>query len=71
MSYYLVINLEAVIVLLTFSFNKTNKLFCILFYLGIRKAITTVVPNLFIVQEFRQCRYIHSGPFSQFDWVHI
>ena len=51
-------------------FNNANKLFCILFCLGIRKGVTTVVPNLFIVQVSCQCRYVRSVPVSQFEWFY-
>ena len=62
------IYLDAVIVLFALSFDKTNELFRILFRIGIRKGVTTVVPNLFVVQVFCQCRYVRSGPSSQFEW---
>ena len=62
-----VINLDAVIVLFVLPFNKTNELFRILFRIGIRKGVTTVVPNLFVIQVFCQCRNVRFGPSSQFE----
>ena len=49
------INLGAVIVLFALPFNETDELLCILFCIRIRKGVTAVVSNLFIVQVFCQC----------------
>ena len=62
-----VIYLDAVIALLALPFNETDELLSILFRIGIRKGVTAVVPDLFVVQVFCQCRYVCFGPSPQFE----